>query len=191
MITINIVERYCTSIITTFKDVIFTYENNIDIIKRCEDEQMDLEHEIELASPKNAREGYKLYKELREVRLRRRKAKDENQLLHELYNYLKKNLDFNNKMKQIQGNTAKIYEQQHTKTYKPRVRQDLTCTDQTCMAYNPFEELLENATYEQLRQYRNYLASLKKTDQVMKGQQSCYTLDEKPSISVPMKKTRH
>ena len=143
MITINIVERYCTSIITTFKDVIFTYENNIDVIKRCEDEQMDLEHEIELAAPKNAREGYKLYKELREVRLRRRKAKDENQLLHELYNYLKKNLDFNNKMKQIQGNTAKIYEQQHTKTYKPRVRQDLTCTDQTCMAYNPFEELLE------------------------------------------------
>lgn len=54
-----------------------------------------------------------------------------------------------------------------------------------------FEELLENATYEQLRQYRDYLSSFKKTDQVMERQQICYTLDEKPSISVPLQKTRH
>ena len=52
------------------------------------------------------------------------------------------------------------------------------------------EELLENATYEQLRQYRDYLSSFKKTNQVMERQQSCYTLDEKPSISVPSQKKK-
>lgn len=53
-----------------------------------------------------------------------------------------------------------------------------------------FEELLENATYEQLRQYRNYLSSSKETVQDMKGQQSYYTSGEKSSISVPLQKIK-
>lgn len=53
-----------------------------------------------------------------------------------------------------------------------------------------FEELLENATYEQLKQYRDYLSCFKKIDQITKGQQSYYVLDEKSSISVPLQKIK-
>lgn len=140
----NITEKYCTSIITMFNDVIRTYEYNLDVIKQLESEQTDLEHEIELGNPKNACEGYQLYRQLREVRLKRRKAKDENALLADLYDFLKTQSNFKNKISQIQGNAAKVYEKQQTRTYTPRVRSDLTCTDRVRESYRPFEEMLKD-----------------------------------------------
>lgn len=44
-----------------------------------------------------------------------------------------------------------------------------------------FEELLENATYDQLKQYRDYLSYFKKENQM---------LEEQPSISVPLQKNK-
>ena len=85
----NIVNNYSSTIVTIFQDVIRTYENNIETIKQAEGELTDLEHEIELSNPKNARDGYKIYKELREIRIKRRTAKDENQLLQDMYDYFK------------------------------------------------------------------------------------------------------
>ena len=84
----NIVNNYSTVIIDIFKDVVNNYERNIEIIKQTEGELLDLEHEIELSEPKNARDGYKIYKELRDVRIRRRQAKNENELLKEMYEYI-------------------------------------------------------------------------------------------------------
>ena len=75
----NIVNNYSTVIIDIFKDVVNNYERNLEIIKQTEGELLDLEHEIELSEPKNARDGYKIYKELRDVRIRRRQAKNENE----------------------------------------------------------------------------------------------------------------
>ncbi len=142
----NIVERYCTSAVSMYQDVVKTYEYNLDVIKKAEQEQTDLEHEIELGNPKNARDGYKIYKELREVRLRRRKAKEENQLLQDIYDYFKspQGQSFKNKIQQIQGDSAKLYEKQQNRTYTPRVRDDLTCTDKKVESYRPFEELLKS-----------------------------------------------
>lgn len=140
----NVTEKYCSSIVQIFKDVISTYEYNQTIIKQTELEQTDLEHEIELGGPKNARDGYKLYKELRDVRQRRRKAKDENDLLEELYDFLKTQQNFKNKISQIQGSTAKVYNKQQNRTYTPRARTDLTCTEKTCESHKPFEELLKD-----------------------------------------------
>ncbi len=53
-----------------------------------------------------------------------------------------------------------------------------------------FEELLETDTYEQLRQYRDYLSYFKKVDQMLEEQQSHYTPDEQLSISVPLQKNK-
>ena len=60
----NIVNTYASSIVTIFKDVTEIYEKNAEIIKQAENELVDLEHEIELSNPKNARDGYKIYKEI-------------------------------------------------------------------------------------------------------------------------------
>lgn len=140
----NIVNYYSSTIVTIFQDVIKTYENNIQVIKQMEGELLDLEHEIELSNPKNARDGYKLYKELREIRIRRRRAKDENQMLEDMYEYFKgqQGQVFKNKLQQIQGAAAKIENAQACRTYTPRQRNDLSITDKTCDAVKPFEEMM-------------------------------------------------
>lgn len=141
----NIINNYSSTIISIFQNVIKTYENNIEIIKQTEGELTDIEHEIELSSPKNARDGYKLYKELREIRIRRRAAKDENQILKDMYEYLtsQQGQAFKNKIQQIQGNATKLKEIQEHRTYTPRQRNDLTCTNVTSTAYRPFEDMLK------------------------------------------------
>lgn len=141
----NIINNYSSTIISIFQNVIKTYESNIEIIKQTEGELTDIEHEIELSNPKNARDGYKLYKELREIRIRRRVAKDENQILKDTYEYFKSQQGqaFKNKIQQLQSNAAKLCETQEHRTYTPRQRDDLTCTDQISIAHRPFEEMLK------------------------------------------------
>ena len=84
----NTVVDYSNTIIDIFKDVAKRYESNIEIIKQTEDEINDINHEIELSSPKDMYHGYLLYKTLRELRVRRRQAKDENEILSEMYCYI-------------------------------------------------------------------------------------------------------
>ena len=68
----NIVVDYSTNIIDIFKDVVKRYQTNLEIIKQTEDELNDINHEIELSSPKDMYHGYLMYKTLRELRVRRR-----------------------------------------------------------------------------------------------------------------------
>ena len=140
----NIVSKYSTTIVSIFQNVINTYETNEKIIKQTEDEINDLNHEIELSTPKDMYKGYLLYKAIRDARIKRRKAKDENQLLKEMYDYFTNQPAqiFKNKMQQIQGSSVKIYDAQQKRTYTPRQRNDLTITDKTYAANKPFEDLL-------------------------------------------------
>lgn len=142
----NIVNNYSSTIVTIFQDVIKTYENNVELIKNLEDQLNDLNHEIELSNPKDMYGGYLMYKQIKELRMTRRRAKDENQLLQDMYDYLKSPQcqSFKNKIQQIQGSSSKTYDSQQNRTYKPRVRGDLTCTDKTADTYKPFEELLKD-----------------------------------------------
>lgn len=142
----NIVNTYSSTIITIFQDVARTYERNIEIIRQAEGEMSDLEHEIELSKPKNVRDGYKLYKELRDVRVRRRTAKDENQMLEDMYEYFKgqQGQAFKNRLQQIQGAAAKIENTQSCRTYTPRQRNDLSITEKTCDTVKPFEDLMRD-----------------------------------------------
>ena len=140
----NIINNYSTTIITIFKDVVDNYERNIQIIKQAEEELNDLNHEIEFADPKDMYKGYLLYKNIRELRLKRRCAKEENELLKELYEYVTSSngQGVKSSLQKIQGHAVKLREIQESRTYNPRQRSDLTVTDKTCTAHKPFEEML-------------------------------------------------
>lgn len=140
----NIVNNYSSSIVTMFKEVVKTYEMNLDIIKQTEEELNDLYHECELAEPKDMYKGYLLYKDIREARIRRRTAKEENELLKDMYDYFQSQQGqaFKNRIQSIQGASAKVRATQEARTYTPRQRNDLTCTDKHSTANKPFEDLL-------------------------------------------------
>lgn len=140
----NIVNNYCSTFIQIANDVVKKYESNVEVIKQTEDELTDVYHEIELGKPQDLYGGYKLYKQVKDLRMRRRQAKDENDLLKDMYEYIKSQSgqSFKSKMQSIQGNSVKVYEAQSRRTYTPRQRSDLTITDRTCETIKPFEELM-------------------------------------------------
>ena len=140
----NIVNNYSSTIITIYQDVIKNYERNLEIIKQTEDEINDLNHEIELSEPKDMYKGYLLYKEIRNLRIKRRTAKNENELMQDMYDYLKSpaGQTFKSKIQSIQGASAKIHSAQESRTYQPRQRSDLTITDKHSTANKPFEQML-------------------------------------------------
>lgn len=140
----NIVNNYSSTIITIYQDVIKNYERNLEIIKQTEDEINDLNHEIELSEPKDMYKGYLLYKEIRNLRIKRRTAKNENELMQDMYDYLKSpaGQTFKVKIQSIQGASAKIHSAQESRTYQPRQRSDLTITDKHSTANKPFEQML-------------------------------------------------
>lgn len=140
----NIVNNYCSTFIQIANDVVKKYESNVEVIKQTEDELTDVYHEIELGKPQDLYGGYKLYKQVKDLRMRRRQAKDENDLLKDMYEYIKSQSgqSFKSKMQSIQGNSVKVYEAQSRRTYTPRQRNDLTITNKTCEVNRPFEDLM-------------------------------------------------
>lgn len=140
----NIVNNYSTTIVTIYQDVKKNYENNLEIIKQAEDELNDLYHEAELAEPKDMYQGWKIYKAIRETRIRRRQAKEENELLKDMYEYFNSQSGqaFKTKIQSIQGNAVKLRTTQESRTYQPRQRDDLTITNKTSTAHKPFEQML-------------------------------------------------
>lgn len=140
----NIVNNFSSTIVTIFKDVVKNYEMNLDIIKQTEQELNDLYHEAELSEPKDMYKGYLVYKNIREARIRRRTAKEENELLKDMYEYFQSTQGqaFKSKIQSIQGNSVKLRATQEARTYTPRQRSDLTCTDKHSTANRPFESML-------------------------------------------------
>lgn len=140
----NIVNNFSSTIIQIFQDVVKNYERNLEIIKQAEDELNDLNHEAELSAPKDMYKGYLLYKDIRETRIRRRTAKEENELLKDIYDYFQspQGQAFKSKIQSIQGASVKLRTTQETRTYTPRQRNDLTITDQHSTANRPFEQML-------------------------------------------------
>lgn len=142
----NIVNNYSTTIVTIYQDVIRNYERDLEIIKQTEDELNDLYHEAELSEPKDMYKGYLIYKSIREARIRRRTAKEEVELLKDMYEYLKSpaGQSFKSKIQSIQGASVKLRATQEARTYQPRQRNDLTITDKHSTATKPFEEMLKD-----------------------------------------------
>lgn len=142
----NIVNNYASTIVTIFKDVVKKYEDNLEVIKQAEEELNDLQHEIELSNPKDMYRGYLMYREIREIRIRRRTAKEENELLKDMYDYFvsQNGQTFKGKIQSIQGNSVKVRSLQEQRTYQPRQRNDLTITNKHSIATKPFEEMLND-----------------------------------------------
>lgn len=140
----NIVNNYSTTIVTIYQEVIRNFERNLEIIKQTEEELNDLYHEAELSSPKDMYKGYLVYKAIRDTRIRRRTAKEENELLSDMYDYLKSpaGQSFKSKIQSIQGSAVKLRAAQESRTYQPRQRNDLTITDKHATATKPFEQML-------------------------------------------------
>ena len=140
----NIVNNYSTTIVTFYQDVKKNYERNIEVIKQAEEELNDLYHEAELAEPKDMYKGYLIYKAIRDTRIRRRKAKEENEILKDMYEYFNSSSGqaFKTKIQSIQGSAVKLQATQETRTYQPRQRNDLTITDKHSTAHKPFQEML-------------------------------------------------
>ena len=140
----NIVNNYSTTIVTIYQDVKKNYERNLEIIKQTEDELNDLYHECELADPKDMYNGWKMYRAIRDTRIRRRTAKEENELLQDMYDYLMSpaGQSFKSKIQSVQGASVKLRATQESRTYQPRQRNDLTITDKHSNANKPFEQML-------------------------------------------------
>ena len=85
-------------------------------------------------------------KTIRDLRLKRRCAKEENELLQEMYEYItsQSGKEFKSRMQKIQGHSVNVYKKQVNRTYTPRQRNDLTITDKTCTTYKPFEDMLRD-----------------------------------------------
>ena len=152
----NIVNTYASTISTIYSEVIKKYECDLEIIKQTEDELQDLMHEIELSVPKNAVQGYKLYKEIRELRIKRRTAKYEVELLKDMYEFFtsQNGVSFKNKIQNIQGNSRKLQAIQEARTYTPRQRNDLT---------------IENKHSDESQNFEQMLAEFNKNKAYMKG----------------------
>lgn len=140
----NIVNNYCSTVIQISNDVVRRYDSNEEIIKQTQEELTDIEHEIEFGKPLDLYGGYKLYKQIKELRMKRRQAKNENELLRDMYDYIKsqQGQSFKSKIQSIQGNSVRVYDAQSRRVYTPRQRNDLTITGKTCEVNQSFDDLM-------------------------------------------------
>lgn len=141
----NIVENYSTTIVTIYQNVVKDYERDLARIEEIQDELQDIMHEIELSAGKDMYSGYLLYKRIRELRIERRRCKEQTELMKETYEYFKSQQGqaFKNKLQQLQGNAAKLRKTQESRTYIPRQRDDLTIKGMTSSEQRSFEDMLK------------------------------------------------
>ena len=142
----NIVNNYTSTIVSIFHSVIQNYEKNEKTIKEIEAELNDISHEIELSPGKDLYGGWRLYDRIRQLRIQRRRCKEENELLKESYEYLTgvNAQNFKTKMQQLQSSAAKLRDVQEKRTYKPRVRDDLTIVGETSTNHQSFEQMISD-----------------------------------------------
>lgn len=109
------------------------YEGNKLTIELCEKEIIDIEHVIELTTF-NASRGYSLAKDIKEVRIRRRELKDQNELLSPLVEVVQRMRGFQNDLNKAIGDIRRIKQKHENRSYKMRVREDLQEEVQTCQS---------------------------------------------------------
>lgn len=108
-----------------------TEENNLNKeLKRYEDIQQDLLHEIELANL-NAIERMRVYSQLRKIRKDRRKIKDAISLVETVKGYSRKFIEKGllSETNQVLKNIDTYQKNLETRVYKPRVLENLKCVE--------------------------------------------------------------
>lgn len=119
-------KEHISTLVKTLADIKRTYEYNSSLIETKDKETQDLLHEIEL-SKFDYRRGNKLVRTLKAVRQDRRRAMDENAALKPLYEYFEGKLIYKD-LQRLQQDISKEISKLGSRTYTPRVRDDLTIT---------------------------------------------------------------
>lgn len=116
-----------TTLLKIWEDIRDTYETNRETVHLRDQETQDLLHEIEFGNLSAAQQK-KIYGQLKEARKERRRLKNENEALEPLYNILShKSFEMLKiDLHKAQGIISRILETQAARSYKPRVRSDLT-----------------------------------------------------------------
>lgn len=90
--------------VTFCADVRQRYQGNLQVQDDTSLERQDLLHCIELSDNMRVADGFKMYRKLREVSRVRRDAKNENDLLQPLYDFLTQT-DFESRLRRVLGDT--------------------------------------------------------------------------------------
>lgn len=118
------VEQTATLIKNAIRDLPDTFNKNKHEINQLENEIQDLLHVIEFTKF-NAHEGWKLSKQLKEARAKRRTLKNENERIEPLLQFCKKTRNYLGELENVVQNIQQVKQRQETRTYRCRVREDL------------------------------------------------------------------
>lgn len=100
-------------------DTISAYENNEKLIEELNAKQQDLLHRLEWSNF-NASEGFKLARELKDIRVERRRCYNENEVLKPLYDYLSGKGKMKEQLDKIVGECRQAERRIESKKYTPR-----------------------------------------------------------------------
>jgi len=110
---------------------ISSFQNVRSVVQECEaevsyrdNEYNDLTHALELTTF-DAASGYKLAKQLKENRIKRRKVKDQLAQLQPLLSLMNRYQNFFHDMKKLRTEIEKIRAMQQNRIYTPRARTDM------------------------------------------------------------------
>lgn len=113
-------QKYISQLVNVFSQVPGWYEENDREIKFRDAEYNDLNHALELTTFGGV-QGYKLALGLKENRIKRREAKDANELMKPLYDLIKKHQHLLSEMKKCAGEINNVLGVHKARVYSPRV----------------------------------------------------------------------
>lgn len=117
-------EKSVNQLITIFTSIPRIYEQNEVNITMYDQESNDLIHEFEILEF-NSSKGYKMAKDFKTNRLRRRKCKDQNEMLKELYYLIRRNDKLLEEFKKCQAEMRVTKNILAKRVYKPRIKTEL------------------------------------------------------------------
>ena len=97
------------------------YEANKDRVIEIEREIVDIEHYMEISANKPLPQGYKLYRQLAELRRERRACKNENDLLQPIYDYFHAT-EVLNRLSKVQGDCSKVKNAINERVFQARTK---------------------------------------------------------------------
>jgi hypothetical protein len=122
----NRAEKYSQIMLKIFARANQRYQENYENIGKCNNEQQDILHEIELANNPDEQHARNLFLALRDSRKFRRQLMNENELLQPLVDLLRENEKFRQKLCRVHAKISHIERLQDDRRYKARIRDDLS-----------------------------------------------------------------
>lgn len=118
-----------------------------DEIGKADQETSDFLHELELIDLDDDK-GSRIARTIKEIRIRRRELKDQQELIRHLKTFLENNKSLKMSLFKVLQQMKKTIEYQETRYYSPRVRIDLECAN----INNSNENVIDEETVEQIEE---------------------------------------